>query len=76
MKKSVSYIIGSHILYCCFRTTAYFGMELLYPKEGETLLVNGAAGAVGSLVGQIGKIKVKYNIILYQNQDPCLLEIY
>ena len=37
--------------------TAYFGMEDLQPKAGETLLVSGAAGAVGSLVGQIGKIK-------------------
>eukprot|EP01097_Dermamoeba_algensis_P006123 TRINITY_DN3856_c0_g1_i1.p1 TRINITY_DN3856_c0_g1~~TRINITY_DN3856_c0_g1_i1.p1 ORF type:complete len:341 (-),score=125.23 TRINITY_DN3856_c0_g1_i1:46-1068(-) len=26
------------------------------PKEGETLVVSGAAGAVGSLVGQLGKI--------------------
>ncbi len=38
--------------------TAYFGLlDLCEPKEGETLLVNGAAGAVGSVVGQIGKIK-------------------
>ncbi|MCB0035007.1 MAG: NADP-dependent oxidoreductase [Anaerolineales bacterium] len=38
--------------------TAYFGLlEVGEPKEGETLVVSGAAGAVGSLVGQIGKIK-------------------
>jgi NADPH-dependent curcumin reductase len=38
--------------------TAYFGLlEIGKPKEGETLVVSGAAGAVGSLVGQIGKIK-------------------
>jgi NADPH-dependent curcumin reductase CurA len=37
--------------------TAYFGMEELAPKAGETLLVSGAAGAVGSVVGQIGKIR-------------------
>lgn len=38
--------------------TAYFGfLELCLPKEGETLVVNGAAGAVGSAVGQIAKIK-------------------
>lgn len=38
--------------------TAYFGfLELCKPKAGETLVVNGAAGAVGSLVGQIAKIK-------------------
>lgn len=38
--------------------TAYFGyLELCKPKEGETLVVSGAAGAVGSIVCQIGKIK-------------------
>lgn len=38
--------------------TAYFGLlDICDPKEGETLFVSGAAGAVGSLVGQIGKIK-------------------
>jgi prostaglandin reductase 1 len=38
--------------------TAYFGfLELCQPKSGETVVVNGAAGAVGSLVGQIAKIK-------------------
>ncbi|MGC4049745.1 MAG: NADP-dependent oxidoreductase [Paludibaculum sp.] len=37
--------------------TAYFGlMELCAPKSGETVLVSGAAGAVGSAVGQIAKI--------------------
>lgn len=37
--------------------TAYLGLtEIGKPKKGETLLVSGAAGAVGSVVGQIGKI--------------------
>jgi NADPH-dependent curcumin reductase CurA len=37
--------------------TAYFGLlDLGRPKAGETLVVSGAAGAVGSIVGQIGKI--------------------
>ncbi|WP_316814687.1 NADP-dependent oxidoreductase [Pedobacter nyackensis] len=37
--------------------TAYLGlMEIGKPKAGETLVVSGAAGAVGSVVGQIGKI--------------------
>ncbi|REJ09445.1 NADP-dependent oxidoreductase [Halobacillus trueperi] len=37
--------------------TAYFGlMDIGQPKEGETLVVSGAAGAVGSAVVQIGKI--------------------
>ncbi len=38
--------------------TAYFGLlDITDPQPGETLLVSAAAGAVGSLVGQIGKIK-------------------
>jgi len=38
--------------------TAYFGiLEVGKVKEGETVLVSGAAGAVGSVVGQIAKIK-------------------
>jgi len=37
--------------------TAYLGLtEIGKPKKGETLLVSGAAGAVGSVVGQVGKI--------------------
>ena len=37
--------------------TAFLGLhEIGKPKAGETLLVSGAAGAVGSVVGQIGKI--------------------
>nr|WP_034256075.1 NADP-dependent oxidoreductase [Arenibacter latericius] len=37
--------------------TAYLGLtEIGKPKTGETLVVSGAAGAVGSVVGQIGKI--------------------
>ena len=38
--------------------TAYFGLlEICRPQPGETVVVSGAAGAVGSLVGQIAKIK-------------------
>lgn len=37
--------------------TAYFGLtEIAHPKPGETIVVSGAAGAVGSIVGQIAKI--------------------
>lgn len=37
--------------------SAYFGLlELCAPKANETIVVSGAAGAVGSIVGQIGKI--------------------
>jgi len=38
--------------------TAYFGLtELCRPKPGDTLVVTAAAGAVGSAVCQIGKLK-------------------
>ncbi len=38
--------------------TAYFGLlDVGQLKEGETVLVSGAAGAVGSIVGQIAKLK-------------------
>ncbi len=38
--------------------TAWAGLtQILEPKEGETLFVSGAAGAVGSLVCQLGKLK-------------------
>jgi NADPH-dependent curcumin reductase CurA len=38
--------------------TAYFGLlEVGKPKAGDTVVVSGAAGAVGSVVGQIAKIK-------------------
>ncbi|WP_439102077.1 NADP-dependent oxidoreductase [Congregibacter sp.] len=37
--------------------TAYFGLtDIGKPKAGDTLVVSAAAGAVGSMVGQIGKI--------------------
>ena len=37
--------------------TAYLGLTAIgVPKAGETIVVSGAAGAVGSMVGQIGKI--------------------
>lgn len=38
--------------------TAWAGVtQILQPKEGETMMVTAAAGAVGSLVCQIGKLK-------------------
>jgi NADPH-dependent curcumin reductase CurA len=38
--------------------TAYFGLlDIGQPKAGETVVVSGAAGAVGLIVGQIAKIK-------------------
>ena len=38
--------------------TGYFGlMDIGQPKPGETVVVSGAAGAVGQTVGQLAKIK-------------------
>ena len=38
--------------------TAYFGlMDVGQPKAGETIVVSGAAGAVGQTVGQLAKVK-------------------
>ena len=38
--------------------TAYFGLlDICRPRSGETVVVSAAAGAVGSIVGQIAKIK-------------------
>jgi NADPH-dependent curcumin reductase CurA len=38
--------------------TAYFGLlDIGKPKAGDTVVVSGAAGAVGGLVGQIAKLK-------------------
>jgi NADPH-dependent curcumin reductase CurA len=38
--------------------TGYFGLlDIGQPKEGETVVISGAAGAVGMTVGQIAKIK-------------------
>ncbi len=45
-------------LFAVVGPTAYFGlMDLGTPKAGETVVVSAAAGAVGSIVGQIAKIQ-------------------
>ncbi len=52
--------------------TAYFGLlEVGQPKAGETVLVSGAAGAVGSIVGQIAKIKGCRVVGIAGGADKC-----
>jgi NADPH-dependent curcumin reductase CurA len=52
--------------------TAYFGLlDICQPKEGETVVVSGAAGAVGALVGQIAKIKGCQVIGIAGGPDKC-----
>lgn len=52
--------------------TAYFGfLDICTPKTGETVVVSGAAGAVGSLVGQIAKIHGLKAIGIAGSDDKC-----
>jgi NADPH-dependent curcumin reductase len=52
--------------------TAYFGLlEVGKPQAGETVVVSGAAGAVGQVVGQIAKIKGCRVVGIAGGADKC-----
>jgi len=52
--------------------TAYFGLlDIGRPAEGETVVVSGAAGAVGSVVGQIAKLKGCRVVGIAGGADKC-----
>lgn len=52
--------------------TAYFGLlNVAEPKEGETIVISAGAGAVGSIVGQIAKIKGLKVVGIAGSDDKC-----
>lgn len=52
--------------------TAYFGlMEIGQPKAGETVVISGAAGATGSVAGQIAKLQGCRVVGLAGTDDKC-----
>ena len=52
--------------------TAYFGLlDIGQPKEGETLVISAAAGAVGAVAGQIGRIKGCRVVGIAGGPDKC-----
>jgi NADPH-dependent curcumin reductase len=54
--------------------TAYFGLlDIGKPQSGQTVVVSGAGGAVGSVVGQIAKIKGCRAIGIAGGADKCKL---
>ena len=52
--------------------TAYFGLlDIGKPKPGDTIVVSGAAGAVGTVVGQIAKLKGCRVVGIAGGKDKC-----
>ena len=54
--------------------TAYFALlEVGAPKAGETVVISGAAGAVGSIAGQIAKLKGCRVVGIAGGKEKCSL---
>ena len=54
--------------------TAYFGMlEIADPQDGETVVVSAAAGAVGSIAGQLAKLRGARVVGIAGGPEKCRL---
>ncbi len=65
-------VVNAFSAFAVVGPTAYFGLlHIGEPKEGETVVVSAAAGAVGSIVGQIAKIKGCRVVGLAGTDEKC-----
>jgi len=60
-----------NVVFGVYRLSAYYGLlRICEPKTGETVFVNSAAGIVGSIAGQIAKIKVNTELFGLRTSSP------
>lgn len=69
--KSSPYSFGLSVLGMPGNTARFGFLEICQPKEGEIVVITGAAGAVGSIVGQIAKIKGCKVIGIAGSNEKC-----
>jgi NADPH-dependent curcumin reductase CurA len=51
--------------------TAYFGLEVGRPRQGDTVVISGAAGGVGSVSGQLARLRGFRVIGIAGGQEKC-----